>query len=69
MKKIRGKPAYLVYATLHSSYFDEPVEYTIQVYGPFSNPWQAQEIAARKWYHVFFVGPEEEQEKHDFAWG
>ncbi|MEQ9587310.1 MAG: hypothetical protein RJS97_05110 [Parvibaculaceae bacterium] len=69
MKKVRGKPAYLVSATLHSSYFDKPVEYTIQVYGPISNPWVAQEVAVRKWYHVYFIGPEEEREKHKFAWG
>lgn len=69
MKKVRGKPAYLVSATLHSSYFDKPVEYTIQVYGPISNPWVAQEIAVRKWYHMYFIGPEEDRENHKFAWG
>lgn len=69
MKIIRGKPAYLVTATLHSAYLKKPITYTIQVYGFYPNPWVAQAIAARKWFHILSRGTEQEKSRYNVTAG
>lgn len=69
MKIIRGKPAYLVPVTLHSAHLEEPITYTIQIYGFHKNPWVAQAIAARKWFHILTRGTAQEKTRYKVTTG